>query len=164
MSVFGAFANAPVSVKFGAQATLRGGSLNDAIVDEGGNLVGAGTVGNVTNNGYVCPDLVTGPWTLKVTGGFTQTATGNLNVDIGSAAKFGSMQVTGPVNLGGDLHVSLQGGYAPSDNQTFSNVITAGGGLTGTFDRIIGNGSLNTTWVPIYTANSLSLRAVVTSN
>lgn len=165
MSVHGTYAGAPVSVKNGGQATLHGGTLSDVTVDAGGNLVGPGTVGDLTNSGYFCPDLVTGPWSLKVTGGFTQTATGNLNVDIASALNYGRIPVKGTANLSGDLYVTLQFGYCPAVNQSLP-IITADGGLTGTFDHIIPVGYLppNLTWKPIYTGNSFSLQLVPVSS
>jgi autotransporter-associated beta strand protein len=159
MRVYGAFANAPVSVKSGGQATLRRGSLNDVTVEAGGNLVGSGTVGNLINNGHVCPDLVSGPWNLQVNGNFTQTATGNVNVDIGSVSNYGQIQVNGAATLNGVLHVSLQDTCTPAIGQIFPNIITAGGGLTGTFSQIIPYPP-NVTWQANYHGNSVSLQVV----
>jgi len=147
-------------VKSGGQAALRGGSLNQVTVDEGGNLVGSGTVGNLTNNGHVCPDLVTVPWNLQVNGNFTQSAMGNINVDIASASTYGQMQINGAANLSGDIFVSLQNGYTPAVGQLFPNIITANGGLIGTFNPNIISYPPNVTWQAVYTGNSVSLQVV----
>lgn len=162
ISVNGTYADAPVSVKYGGQATLHGGSLNDVTVDEGGILVGSGTVRNVTNAGLICPDLMTGPWDLTVTGNYAQTTTGSLNLDIASASTYGRVHVDGDVTLDGALFVSMPSGYPATVGQTFPNVITAGGSLTGNFSRIVvspPDTALQTT----QNGNSLSLEVVSAS-
>ncbi|MGA2404533.1 MAG: metallophosphoesterase family protein [Syntrophobacteraceae bacterium] len=162
MSVYGAYAGAPVSVNGGGKATLYGGSLNNVTVDAGGNLAGSGTVEDLANNGCVCPDLITGPWNLNVNGNFTQTATGSFNVDITSATNYGYMQVNGAANLSGGLYVSMPTSYSPTVGQIFSNVITAANGLTGTFGQIISNPP-NIIWQANQTSNSLSLQVLQVS-
>jgi autotransporter-associated beta strand protein len=156
LSVYGAYASAPVTVQPGGQATLHGGSLGDVTVNAGGILNGAGMVaGNLVNNGYACPDLPPGPYNLQVTGDFTQTGTGKFNVDIATASNYGRMQVGGNLNLGGDLYVSLPNEYWPAIGQSFT-VITASGALQGTFRHVIGSPP-NVIWGAEYSDNTVKV-------
>jgi autotransporter-associated beta strand protein len=157
LSVYGAYASAPVTVQPGGQATLHGGSLGDVTVNEGGILHGPGMLaGNLVNNGYACPDLIPGPWNLQVTGDFTQTEGGNFNVDIASASNYGSMQVAGNLNLDGYLYVTLQNEFTPAVGQTFT-IITYSGSLNGAFNsKIIANPS-NVGWSVDYNDNKVTL-------
>jgi fibronectin-binding autotransporter adhesin len=117
----------------------------------------------LTNNGHVCPDLITGQWDLKVMGNFTQTETGNLNVDIASASNYGRVQVDGDGKLSGVLFVSLPTSYSPTVGQTFPNIISASGGLTANFSQIIAYPP-NVTWQANQNGSSLSLQVVSVSN
>lgn len=165
LRVYGAYASAPVSVNTAGTAALYGGSLNNVTANAGCSLIGTGTVaGNLINNGNVAPGLYSGPWNLAVTGGYTQTAAGTLNVNIASATEYGQLQITGTPGtstLNGVVSVDLQNDYEPAAYQAFPNIITASGGLSGSFSRIIvtpGTPKLN--WLPVYTANSFGLQAV----
>jgi autotransporter-associated beta strand protein len=165
LRVYGTYANAPVSVNSGGTTALYGGSLNNVAANAGGSLVGNGmVVGSLTNGGEVSPGLSTGPWNLGVTGSYAQTAAGTLNVNIASATEYGQLQVTsspGAANLNGVVSVDLQNDFIPAANQIFPNIITASGGLSGTFSQIIvAPETPNLSWQPIYGANSFGLKAV----
>jgi autotransporter-associated beta strand protein len=165
LSVYGDYANVPVSINYGAQATLRGGSINDVTVAVGGNLVGPGTVGNVTNDGYLCPDLINGPWSLNVIGNYVQTASGHFNVDAASTSNYGQMLVKGAAVLSGALIVTMQNGFAPSVGTILSNVITAEGGITGTFSQVTAGGlPPDLGVIALYTGNSVRLQVVSASD
>lgn len=160
VSVYGAYASAPVTVQPGGLVTLHGGSLGEANVAMGGLLHGPGMLaGNLVNNGYACPDLIPGPWNLQVTGDFTQSATGTFNVDISSGSNYGLMQVNGVANLAGNLSVTLQNEFYPAVNQSFT-IINASGGLQGTFNPIIMANPPNVTWDVEYTGNTVTVKAV----
>jgi len=118
----------------------------------------------LTNNGNVSPGLYTGPWILEVTGSYAQTAAGTFKVNIGSATEYGHLQITGTpgtATLNGVLSIDLQNDYVPAANQIFPNIITASGGLSGTFSQIVvASEAPNLSWQPIYGANSFGLKAV----
>ena len=165
MRVYGNYASAPVTVNGGGTTALHGGSLNQVTSNAAGSLVGTGMVfGTLTNNGNVSPGLYTGPWNLGVTGSYAQTAAGTLKVNIASATEYGQLQITGTpgtANLNGVVSVDLQNDFIPAANQVFPNIITASGGLSGTFSQIIVTPDTPTlSWQPIYTANSFGLKAV----
>jgi autotransporter-associated beta strand protein len=165
MRVYGIYAGAPVSVNSGGTTALYGGSLNNVAANAGGSLVGNGmVVGSLTNSGEVSPGLSAGPWNLGVTGSYAQTSAGTLKVNIASATEYGQLQVagsTGAANLQGVVSVDLQNDFVPKAYQSFPNIITASGGLSGAFSQIIvAPDTPHLTWLPVYTANSFGLRAV----
>ena len=63
-----------------------------------------------------------------------QAATGSLNIDLAGTGlnDFDRLVLTGGAQLGGELSVTLRGGFSPTLGDSFS-IITAGGGVTGTF-------------------------------
>jgi len=165
LRVYGTYASAPVTVKGGGITALHGGSLNQVTSEAAGSLVGTGMVfGTLTNNGNVSPGFSTGPWQLGVTGSYAQSSAGSLKVNIASATEYGQLQVTGSsgaAQLNGIVSVDLQNDYEPVAYQSFSNIITASGGLSGAFSQIIvAPETPNLSWLPVYTANSFGLRAV----
>ena len=165
MRVYGNYASAPVTVNGGGITALHDGSLNQVTSDAAGSLVGTGTVfGTLTNNGNVSPGFYTGPWILDVTGNYAQTAAGTFKVNIGSATEYGHLRITGTpgtATLNGVLSIDMQNDYVPANNQVFPNIITASGGLSGTFSQIVvASETPNLSWQPIYTANSFGLKAV----
>ena len=106
-----------------ATQTLSG----DVTVNAAGNLDGVpGVAGNLTNAGKVTlhgGDSITG-------GSYVQSSTGTLAVSLGS-----KLAVTGTATLsGGTLEVTgADTGYV---SNTHTNVLTATGGLTGTFGQL----------------------------
>lgn len=165
LRVYGNYASAPVTVSGGGLTTLHGGSLNQVTSSPAGSLEGTGTVfGTLTNNGNVCPGLYSGPWILNVTGNYAQSAAGTFKVNIGSATEYGQLQITGApgtATLNGVLSIDVQNDYVPAANQVFPNIITASGGLSGTFSQIVvASEAPNLSWQPIYGANSFGLKAV----
>ncbi|MCX8021677.1 MAG: autotransporter domain-containing protein [Syntrophorhabdaceae bacterium] len=103
-----------------------------------GTLSGSGTVtGSVTNNGTVNPG--NSPGTLTIVGSYTQAPTGNMIIDVASATSYDNLVVTGApgtASLAGSVTPTLLGGYRPQGNQVYTSIITATGGVTGTFDTI----------------------------
>jgi fibronectin-binding autotransporter adhesin len=101
-------------------------------------LRGAGTVtGSLNNSGTVSPSNSVG--TLNVVGSFSQDAGGTLEVEIASAASYDKVVVTGApgtATLAGTIKPVLLGGYNPQPNTLLKDVITATGGVTGTFDTV----------------------------
>ena len=107
---------------------LQGGTLAaTGLVDlQGGVLSGSGAVNaNVNNAAQVGPGDSAG--TISITGNYTQTSAGALNIELGgaSAGQFDVLQVTGTATLDGTLNVSLINGYVPTPPDAFQ-VLTFG--------------------------------------
>ncbi len=119
---------------YGGTTEVDGGTLkaafalpSDAMVGAGGTLNSVpGVKGNLDNAGTV---VISGADT-SVSGNYVQEAGSTLSVSLGSVLK-----ATGTATLkGGDLHVAgANDGYTISTHQ---DVLTAGGGVTGTFDKL----------------------------
>ena len=148
----------------GASGTynLQGGSLSAPTfnVNSGGtfNYSGGSFTGNLNNSGTVAPGL--GIQTIN--GNYTQTSTGTLLEQIGSTSSYSQLAVTGSASLNGTLEMVRLPGYTPGPG-TFSNILSAAGGVTGTFSKVIDSvtGTSNITdslyWTVGYTANGVNL-------
>jgi len=100
-----------------------------------GEVRGNGTlIGNTQNGGLVEPGTSVG--TLSVTGSYTQTIDGQLQVELASASSFDRLLVTGGATLGGTLEISLLDGFSPPLGQAF--VILTCGARVGTFSNVTG--------------------------
>lgn len=116
---------------------LAGGVLSaGGLVDvEGGSLTGSGTVGsNVWNAALI--DVGGGGATgvLTVTGDYTQTPDGVLNMEIGGtdpSGGFDQLHIRGAALLDGTLNVSLLGAFQPQAGDNFP--IMTFGSVTGVF-------------------------------
>jgi T5SS/PEP-CTERM-associated repeat protein len=91
--------------------TLTVGALAEIHGD--GNIVG-----NVENSGLVSPG--TSPGALSIDGDYTQTAPGELLIELASASSYDQLLVTGDSTLAGTLNVSLIEGFVPSPGQSFT--------------------------------------------
>jgi hypothetical protein len=105
------------------ETKLNGGALSSTTTlnIQGGKLTGAGTViANVSNAGQVSPGA--SPGILNITGTYTQTSTGTLNIEIGgltAGTEFDRLTITGSATLNGTLNVSSIDGFAPSPGNSF---------------------------------------------
>ncbi|PTX94009.1 hypothetical protein DB345_20820 [Spartobacteria bacterium LR76] len=107
--------------------------LRQLIVQFGAILKGAGTIiGGVLNQGTVAPG--NSPGTLAVAGNFTQTSTGDLQIEVASMSVFDQLVVTGTASLDGTLAVQSYEGFQFAYGQQF-NFLHAGN-ITGSFDSI----------------------------
>lgn len=103
--------------------TLSGGNISCPFTIDvsGGTLAGNGTItGNVSNAGSVAPGL--SPGSLTITGNYTQTASGILNIQLAGTTPvtlYDQLNVTGTASLNGTLDVTLIGGFTPANNNTF---------------------------------------------
>ena len=123
-------------LEIAAGVTLGAGS--GIAVDSGGVVAGAGTVeGDLVNGGGVEPGLA-GVGTLSVTGSYEQAAAGRLTLDM-TASHADTLVVTDAATLDGNLTLNTIGGTLPTFGQSFT-LMTAGGGLAGTFASIDGAG------------------------
>ncbi|WP_237764043.1 autotransporter domain-containing protein [Terrimicrobium sacchariphilum] len=108
-------------------------SLKQLIVQFGAILKGAGTIiGDVLNQGTVAPG--NSPGTLTIAGNFTQTGTGDLQIEVASSSVFDQLVVTGTASLGGTLAVQSYNGFQFAYGQQF-NFLQAGN-IMGSFDSI----------------------------
>ncbi len=126
--------------------TLIAKSLASSVdIAAGGTLSGTQTIaGSITNAGVLG---VSGS-NVTVAGNYTQQGNGRLAVSLGSA-----LQVTGSASLnGGDLYViGSNAGYVVSSH---TDVITATGGLSGTFSALTKAPNVTLTATLGYDANS----------
>lgn len=103
--------------------TLTSGTLSASggVDIQGGSLNGTGTVGaNVSNAGQVNPGGSAG--ILNVTGNYTQSASGVLNIEIGglnAGSEHDRHAITGTATLAGTLNISLINSYVPNLGDSF---------------------------------------------
>ena len=118
--------NAPFGVTELVNGTIGGGPF--AI--NSGPLVGSGTIiGDVTNSGQLIPGgLGEENLALTITGNYTQTGAGALNIYLGGTIPvndYNQLVVSGTASLGGTLSVETSGGFTPSDGDSFQ-ILSAG--------------------------------------
>lgn len=112
---------------------LDSGSLvsSSVITIQAGTLSGSGTIaGNIFNDGTLSPGA--SPGTLIITGNYTQTAGGQLVMEIGgltSGTQYDAITVSGIATLNGTLMVSLINGFLPvaPDSMTILSATSVGG-------------------------------------
>ena len=145
----------------GATAIFTAGSNsfldNRGIVQGGLAIAGPGSV--VENSGLIwLPDGTYA--TSIISGTYTQSASGALYINATSASTkgYGNLYVTGSATVNGEVQVVLASNHAIAAGQTLSNVVSAGGGLTGA--PVIKDTSLNLDFVKVQDGTSLSLTAV----
>lgn len=136
--------------------TGSGTGTGPLIVSTGGKLSGSGTIGGtVTNSGTVAPG--TSPGTLHITGDYIQTAAGQLEIELASAASFDRLEITGSASLAGTLAVSLTNGFMPSAGTSFTILTPSGTGGT-TFSTTVLPALIgDVAWSINYGATSISL-------
>jgi hypothetical protein len=117
------------------------GSLVAAVNVQGGILSGQGFVlGNLTNGGRVQPGGAGAVGDLYVFGNYTQTATGQLDLDLGGVTPTVDqdlLYVDGTAALAGGLTLNLLGSYRPNPDDFFV-FFWSNGGITGDFSTING--------------------------
>jgi len=133
------------------------GALNSPSINVGhlGVLSGVGTItGDVTNDGsVVLGDTVLSPAKLTEVGDFTQESDGTLDEGI-SSLDHGELSVTGNIDLGGTVDISLLGGFVPADNQEFE-LIGYSGGKSGAFSGVTGSDASE--WTVLYNPGQVDL-------
>jgi hypothetical protein len=122
--------------QLGGNTALAGGQLKatGGVAIQGGALSGPGTIqGNLTNAGLIRPgDGGTGVLTIQ--GNYTQTAAGELDVNLGgttAGTQYDQLAVTGAATLDGILAVKLVNGFSPSLGASFQVLVF--GSRTGDF-------------------------------
>jgi hypothetical protein len=108
--------------------TLTVSTSTDAVNIDGGTLTGGGTVEGslmVDSGGVVNPGGDPSPTTLTVTGTYTQTALGIMDLDVLSSTSYDSLNVTGEAILNGTLEISLDPGFTAADG-TYLDIVNWG--------------------------------------
>lgn len=132
----------------GANVNLSGNLLlNDHIVATGHT---------VTNNGTLL--LSNTATALNITGNFTNAGTYVTTVD-SDTGNYSRLAVSGNVALGGKAFVNVLGSGTLAAGSTLSNVISAGGALSGTFSSIEDNSYLYN-FTGVYGSTSFGLKVV----
>jgi len=122
------------------ETKLNGGGLSSstALNIQDGKLSGTGTVtANVSNSGQVNPGA--SPGILNISGTYTQTSTGTLNIEIGGltvGTLYDRLAISGTATLSGSLNVSLINNFVPNPVDSFQ--IISFGSHTGTFSTTSG--------------------------
>ncbi|HEV8604728.1 MAG TPA: Ig-like domain-containing protein [Tepidisphaeraceae bacterium] len=122
-----------------------GNTVFAAPFDNSGTLVaqsgGLQFTSSLTNSGVF--DIGSGTRTISISGSFTQTATGTLNVEIGGTAvgAFDKLAIAGTATLGGTLNILRVNGFAASPGDTLQ--ILSFTSRTGTFDVVLGSDAGN---------------------
>jgi uncharacterized protein with beta-barrel porin domain len=130
------------------------------LVDPGSFMTGVGPlVGTLTNHGTISPG--NSPGTLSVVGSYTQTPGSTYIAEIASASNYDRIAVTGApgtATLAGNISPVLLGGYRPLGNTVFPGVVSASGGITGSFNPLANPFFAPTLyWQPRYSATSFDL-------
>ena len=131
-----------------AGTTTVSGTLNSTqtVSVGGGTLLGTGTIGaSLSNSGTVIPgSSVSSPGVLTVSGSYTQTSSGTLDVDLAGAtpgtAGYSQLSVAGNVSLAGSLSPTLN--YAPQSGNALAVVSEGGSTFPGTFSNVSQNSLL----------------------
>ena len=109
---------------------LNGGSFAGTIITlTGGKMAGTGGVAAnvVSNGGIIAPGGSGVVGTISVTGSYTQTAGGTLEVDLAGtgAGQFDVLAVSGSASLAGVLDITNTGGFSPAVGSSFRIINSA---------------------------------------
>lgn len=151
-----------VGNSFGGENALSiasGGVLQAANVTAAANgeLRGNGTIiGMVQNGGVVSPG--TSPDALSIDGDYTQSAAGELLIELASLTSHDQLLVTGTATLNGTLTINFIDGFTPSAGQSFT--ILSADDVDGTFGMQSLPSVPNLAFDVIYTPQSVVLTVV----
>ena len=129
-------------------------NAGSGVINGMGTLNVLGTL--FTNAGQINPGGSGLPGILNITGAYSQTVTGVLNIELGglSPAQFDRLAITGSATLDGTLNASLINGFTPSANDSFQ--VMTYGSRTGAFAAI---NCIGWTCTPNYNPTNLTLVA-----
>lgn len=141
--------------------------------DTGGHLSGNGTIsvgsgaGVLLNNGTIAPggDGATG--LLSITGGYSQSATGTLSIDIAGAGNVDTLNYSAQsLSLDGTLQTTLLNGYVPTLGTSFAVITgpvsdTAPGVFRHVLGDVIFSGGAPQMIKPVYNPSGAGLSLVM---
>ncbi len=142
---------------------LRGGNVSGDLQIAGGVITGTGTItGSVYNSGQISPGA--SPGILTITGSYTQSPTGTLNIEIGGltpGTQYDRLQVNGSVTLSGTLNISTTNGFIPNIGDAFQvlNYNSRSGSFGTVNGTNLGNGRA---YSPAYNSNNMTLNVTDT--
>ena len=98
------------------------GTINGVVtINPGGTMDDTGVInGNVTNSGVVNPGGPGVIGSLTINGSYTQTANGELDVELESTKAIDQLMISGTANLAGTLKVTLLDGFQPTPGERFT--------------------------------------------
>jgi outer membrane autotransporter protein len=132
--------------------TVTGSVSGATTVQAGAALGGSGQVGDLTNSGTVAPGTSIG--TLTVNGDYIHNAGANYDLEINDANQHDLLTATGTATLNGGT-VNVIGAPGTYSAATYT-ILSAAGGVTGTFNSIIDNLPFVDTQL-VYNANDVQL-------
>ncbi|HVT50304.1 MAG TPA: autotransporter domain-containing protein, partial [Dongiaceae bacterium] len=107
-------------------------------VQSGGTLGGSGTIiGAVTADGTVAPGNSIG--TLTINGNYTQATGSSYSVELDNTGASDLLDVTGAATIQGGSSVNVLAAPGSYTVGTRSTILTAAGGVTGTYDTLTDN-------------------------
>ena len=126
----------------GAGTLVVDGSLAHSpfTIQSGATLAGGGTVGDLTVDagGTVAPGLVTPITTLSVAGDVSFASGSTLAVTVLPDGRSDRLAATGTITLGGST-LAVTAGAGKFNPTTHATILTAGGGVTGSFGNVTSN-------------------------
>ena len=138
-------------------------SMNTNINSVSALLGGTGTIGgNVVNGGIVSPG--DSPGTLHINGNYTQQSPGTLRMEIGGlgAGQHDLLTMGGNASLNGTLQLVQLNNFQPVLGDQLT-ILTATGGVTGTFSTVTGSFGVMLRPEAIYEANDVLIEFVLGS-
>lgn len=121
----------------------------------GGTLAGTGTIiGTVTNNGNLAPGNSIG--TLNITGPYTQAGGSSLTVEVDPSGASDLLNVTGTATIQPNATVSVLASPGSYTVGTRSTILTATGGVSGSYDTLTDNAAF-VDFALAYDANNVFL-------
>ena len=100
------------------------------------------------------------PTTMQIDGNYDQHANSTLAVDLLSTVEHDLLSIAGSATLAGTLEVGEIAGFSPTAGDSFT-VLSATGGLTGTFDSLILPALTGTYWYVDYTSTDVTLSVIL---
>jgi hypothetical protein len=134
--------------------TTLGSTIGSGASLKIGSSGAAAITGSITNNGTLAPGVSVGM--LNIDGNYTQSASGKLQIELGSLANFDGLQVVGDLVIGGTIEISLLEDYLPMAGNEF-DILDWTGALSGTFDMVILPSAINWNTSQLYTQGVISV-------
>jgi hypothetical protein len=118
LSVTGALAENGGTINLGGGYITAAAGFQIAL---GALLAGSGSItADVVNNGYFDVGGANAIGTVTITGSYTQSSTGVLNMEIASTGSYDTLAITGAATLGGILEVKTINSFAVNTGQQYS--------------------------------------------